>query len=123
MCDHAFFIIGQKIESFLLVNLVIAASEMSSKLKGRPAENGEHSKSEMENGVDSMAAPALNTYTPEEMLQQMKELITENNELKGECINELILKCKSRESLLKGLFCSMCMNFVLICPCWVALAV
>ncbi|NXB39516.1 OPTN protein, partial [Eulacestoma nigropectus] len=28
------------------------------------------------------AAPALNTYTPEEMLQQMKELITENNELK-----------------------------------------
>ncbi|NXE01506.1 OPTN protein, partial [Chaetorhynchus papuensis] len=29
-----------------------------------------------------MAAPALNTYTPEEMLQQMKELITENNELK-----------------------------------------
>nr|XP_054487042.1 optineurin isoform X2 [Agelaius phoeniceus] len=59
-----------------------AASEMSSKSKGRPAENGEHSKSKMENGVDSMAAPALNTYTPEEMVQQMKELITENNELK-----------------------------------------
>ncbi|XP_041269329.1 optineurin isoform X1 [Onychostruthus taczanowskii] len=55
---------------------------MSSKSKGRPAENGEHSKSKMENGVDSMAAPALNTYTPEEMVQQMKELITENNELK-----------------------------------------
>ncbi|XP_066174907.1 optineurin isoform X3 [Sylvia atricapilla] len=55
---------------------------MSSKLKGRPAENGEHSKSKMENGVDSTAAPALNTYTPEEMVQQMKELITENNELK-----------------------------------------
>ncbi|NWS79459.1 OPTN protein, partial [Toxostoma redivivum] len=28
------------------------------------------------------AAQALNTYTPEEMVQQMKELITENNELK-----------------------------------------
>ncbi|NXN91119.1 OPTN protein, partial [Rhinopomastus cyanomelas] len=28
------------------------------------------------------AAPALSTYTPEEMVQQMKELITENNELK-----------------------------------------
>ncbi|NXB06471.1 OPTN protein, partial [Cnemophilus loriae] len=28
------------------------------------------------------AASALNTYTPEEMVQQMKELITENNELK-----------------------------------------
>uniref|UniRef100_A0A8C5THP6 Optineurin n=1 Tax=Malurus cyaneus samueli TaxID=2593467 RepID=A0A8C5THP6_9PASS len=55
---------------------------MSNKLKGRPAENGEHSKSKMENGVDSMAASALNTYTPEEMVQQMKELITENNELK-----------------------------------------
>ncbi|XP_053798560.1 optineurin isoform X2 [Vidua chalybeata] len=61
---------------------VRAASEMSSKLKGSPAENGEHSKSKMENGADSMAPPALNTYTPEEMVQQMKELITENNELK-----------------------------------------
>ncbi|XP_068258549.1 optineurin isoform X3 [Nyctibius grandis] len=55
---------------------------MSSKLKSRPAENGEHPRSKMENGTDSMAAPALSTYTPEEMVQQMKELITENNELK-----------------------------------------
>lgn len=39
----------------------------------------------MENGMDSMAPPTLSTYTPEEMVQQMKELITENNELKGEC--------------------------------------
>uniref|UniRef100_A0A8B9M5D5 Optineurin n=1 Tax=Accipiter nisus TaxID=211598 RepID=A0A8B9M5D5_9AVES len=60
----------------------VDASEMSSKLKSRPAENGEHPKSKMENGMDSMAAPALNTYTPEEMVQQMKELITENNDLK-----------------------------------------
>lgn len=104
VCDNAFFIIGQEIESFLLANLVTAASEMSSKLKGGPAENGEHSKSKMENGVDSMAPPALNTYTPEEMVQQMKELITENNELKGECTHVLVLKCKSPESLLKGLF-------------------
>ncbi|NXC37665.1 OPTN protein, partial [Penelope pileata] len=29
-----------------------------------------------------VAPPALSTYTPEEMVQQMKELITENNELK-----------------------------------------
>ncbi|XP_010079022.1 PREDICTED: optineurin-like, partial [Pterocles gutturalis] len=36
----------------------------------------------MENGTDSVAAPAFSTYTPEEMVQQMKELITENNELK-----------------------------------------
>ncbi|XP_074429408.1 optineurin isoform X2 [Larus michahellis] len=55
---------------------------MSSKLKSRPAENGERARSKMENGTDSMAAPALSTYTPEEMVQQMKELITENNELK-----------------------------------------
>ncbi|XP_042648732.1 optineurin isoform X2 [Tyto alba] len=55
---------------------------MSSKLKSRPAENGEHLRSKMENGTDSMADPALSTYTPEEMVQQMKELITENNELK-----------------------------------------
>ncbi|XP_030309304.1 optineurin isoform X9 [Calypte anna] len=55
---------------------------MSSKSKSRPAENGEHARSKMENGTDSMAAPVLSTYTPEEMVQQMKELITENNELK-----------------------------------------
>ncbi|XP_008947266.1 PREDICTED: optineurin [Merops nubicus] len=55
---------------------------MSSKLKSRPAENGEHPRSKMENGTDSTATPALSTYTPEEMVQQMKELITENNELK-----------------------------------------
>ncbi|KAM6037451.1 optineurin-like [Chlamydotis macqueenii] len=46
------------------------------------AENGEHPKTKMENGTDSMAASALSTYTPEEMVQQMKELITESNELK-----------------------------------------
>ncbi|KAM6037238.1 LOW QUALITY PROTEIN: optineurin-like [Chlamydotis macqueenii] len=55
---------------------------MSSKLKSHPAENGEHPKRKMENGTDSMAASALSTYTPEEMVQQMKELITENSELK-----------------------------------------
>ncbi|XP_009999567.1 PREDICTED: optineurin [Chaetura pelagica] len=55
---------------------------MSSKLKNRTAENGEHPRSNMANGTDSLAAPTLSTYTPEEMVQQMKELITENNELK-----------------------------------------
>ncbi|OPJ77846.1 optineurin isoform B [Patagioenas fasciata monilis] len=60
----------------------VDTSEMSCKLKSRPAENGEHPRSRMENGTDSMAAPTLSTYTPEEMVQQIKELITENNELK-----------------------------------------
>ncbi|XP_052537169.1 optineurin isoform X2 [Tympanuchus pallidicinctus] len=55
---------------------------MSSKPQIRPAENGEHCRSKMENGVDSVAPSTLSTYTPEEMVQQMKELITENNELK-----------------------------------------
>lgn len=90
----------QEIKSFLFANLVVDASEMSSKLMSCPAENGEHPRSKMENRMDSMAAPALSTYTPEEMVQQMKELITENNELKGECACELVLKCKSLESLL-----------------------
>ncbi|XP_030335858.1 optineurin isoform X4 [Strigops habroptila] len=61
---------------------LVDASEMSSKLKSRPAENGEHPKRKMENGTDSVAAPALSTYTPEEMVQQMKELITENKAMK-----------------------------------------
>lgn len=68
---------------------------MSSKLKSRPAENGEHPKTKTETGTNSMAAPTLSTYTPEEMVQQMKELITENNELKGDCTCELVLKCKT----------------------------
>ncbi|OXB77734.1 UNVERIFIED_CONTAM: hypothetical protein H355_011998 [Colinus virginianus] len=55
---------------------------MSSKPQIRPAENGEHCRSKMENGMDSVGPPTLSTYTPEEMVQQMKELITENNELK-----------------------------------------
>ncbi|XP_025975060.1 optineurin isoform X1 [Dromaius novaehollandiae] len=55
---------------------------MSGKLQSRPAENGEHPRRRMENGPDGAASPALSTYTPEEMVQQMKELITENNELK-----------------------------------------
>ncbi|XP_062437049.1 optineurin isoform X2 [Rhea pennata] len=55
---------------------------MSSKVRSRPAENGEHPGGKAENGTGSPAGPGLGTYTPEEMVQQMKELITENNELK-----------------------------------------
>ncbi|NWI13401.1 OPTN protein, partial [Crypturellus soui] len=50
---------------------------MSGKLQSRAAEHDPRSR--VANGT---AAPALSTYTPEEMVQQMKELITENNELK-----------------------------------------
>lgn len=72
----------------------------------------------MENGTDSMAAPTLSTYTPEEMVQQMKELITENNDLKGERACELILKCKSPKLLLWNFFLSYEYS-VLICHCWI----
>lgn len=64
------------------LRLKAVTAEMSSKPQIRPAENGEHCRSKMENGMDSVAPPTLSTYTPEEMVQQMKELITENNELK-----------------------------------------
>lgn len=47
-------------------------------------ENGECKKEEVENGHPHLSPPALGAYTVEEMVQQMKELITENNELKGE---------------------------------------
>ncbi|KAM9173976.1 optineurin isoform 1-T1 [Pangshura tecta] len=55
---------------------------MSSKPLRCPAENGECHKSETGNGPHNLASPVLGTFTPEEMVQQMKELITENNELK-----------------------------------------
>lgn len=64
------------------LRLKAVTAEMSSKPQIHPAENGEHCRSKMENGMDSVAPPTLSTYTPEEMVQQMKELITENNELK-----------------------------------------
>ncbi|XP_043408761.1 optineurin isoform X4 [Chelonia mydas] len=60
----------------------IVTAVMSSKPLRRPAENGECHKSETGNGPHNLASPTLGTYTPEEMVQQMKELITENNELK-----------------------------------------
>ncbi|KAM8821368.1 optineurin [Eudromia elegans] len=55
---------------------------MSGKLQSRPAEHGERARSRAAGGTGGPAGPALGTYTPEEMVQQMKELITENNELK-----------------------------------------
>ncbi|XP_061438242.1 optineurin isoform X2 [Rhineura floridana] len=47
------------------------------------AENGQCSKTEVENGHPNVSPPSLGTTTAEEMVQQMKELITENNELKA----------------------------------------
>lgn len=36
------------------------------------------------NGPPNLPHPNLNMFTPEELLQQMKELLTENHQLKGE---------------------------------------
>ncbi|XP_026545462.1 optineurin isoform X4 [Notechis scutatus] len=55
---------------------------MSKKPLNIPVENGQSEKSEVENGHPNLVPPTLCTSSVEEMVQQMKELITENNELK-----------------------------------------
>ncbi|KAM6435882.1 optineurin isoform 3-T4 [Liasis olivaceus] len=55
---------------------------MSKKPLNIPVENGQADKTEVENGHPSLTPPTLSTSSVEEMVQQMKELITENNELK-----------------------------------------
>ncbi|XP_070611130.1 optineurin isoform X4 [Erythrolamprus reginae] len=47
-----------------------------------PFQNGRSEKTEVENGHPSLVPPTLSDSSVEEMVQQMKELITENNELK-----------------------------------------
>ncbi|XP_070803007.1 optineurin isoform X2 [Pituophis catenifer annectens] len=56
---------------------------MSKKPLNIPLENGKSEKSEVENGHPNLMPPTLSTSSVEEMVQQMKELITENNELKA----------------------------------------
>nr|XP_032654212.1 optineurin isoform X3 [Chelonoidis abingdonii] len=70
---------------------------MSSKPLRRPAENGECHKSETGNGPHSLVSPVLGTFTPEEMVRQMKELITENNELKAMKIHNQAMKDRYEE--------------------------
>ncbi|XP_053110308.1 optineurin isoform X2 [Hemicordylus capensis] len=55
---------------------------MSKKPLSFPTKNEDCSKNEVENGHPNLSPPALGTYTVEELVQQMKELITENNGLK-----------------------------------------
>ncbi|XP_007442350.1 optineurin isoform X1 [Python bivittatus] len=55
---------------------------MSKKPLNVPVENGQADKTEVENGHPNLTPPTLSTSSVEEMVQQMKELITENNELK-----------------------------------------
>ncbi|XP_034277987.2 optineurin isoform X2 [Pantherophis guttatus] len=55
---------------------------MSKKPLNIPLENGKSEKTEVENGHPNLMPPTLSTSSVEEMVQQMKELITENNELK-----------------------------------------
>ena len=45
---------------------------------------GDSSNETTGNGPPNLAHPNLDTFTPEELLQQMKELLTENHQLKGE---------------------------------------
>ncbi|XP_058046862.1 optineurin isoform X1 [Ahaetulla prasina] len=55
---------------------------MSKKPLNLPLENGQSEKTEVENGHPNLVPPTLSSSSVEEMVQQMKELITENNELK-----------------------------------------
>nr|XP_008109659.1 PREDICTED: optineurin [Anolis carolinensis] len=55
---------------------------MSSRPLNGLAENGQHQETEVGNGHPNVPPPVPGAATVEEMVQQMKELITENNELK-----------------------------------------
>jgi hypothetical protein len=50
-----------------------------------------------------MVHPSLDTFTPEELLQQMKELLVENHQLKGELDCPSGLSTQETQSLLKAL--------------------
>ncbi|XP_001368298.3 optineurin isoform X2 [Monodelphis domestica] len=58
------------------------STTMSHQPLGDSAENGECSKGSTGNGPQNLAHPDLDTFTPEEMLKQMKELLIENHQLK-----------------------------------------
>lgn len=47
-------------------------------------EKGDSPNETTGNGPPNLAHPNLDTFTPEELLQQMKELLIENHQLKGE---------------------------------------
>nr|XP_020855389.1 optineurin isoform X3 [Phascolarctos cinereus] len=58
------------------------AATMSRQPMSDTAENGDCSKESTGNGPQNLAHPDLETFTPEEMLKQMKELLIENHQLK-----------------------------------------
>ncbi|KAM3832468.1 optineurin isoform 2-T2 [Vipera latastei] len=62
--------------------LIEATGAMSKQPLNIPVVNGQPQKTEVENGHPNLMPPTLSTSSVEEMVQQMKELITENNELK-----------------------------------------
>lgn len=51
------------------------------------------------NGPPHLAHPNLDAFTPEELLQQMKELLVENHQLKGEQQVFCIRRGPSRHSV------------------------
>ncbi|XP_015272719.1 PREDICTED: optineurin [Gekko japonicus] len=55
---------------------------MSKKMISCPTETKQCNQTEVENGHPTLLPPTCGTNSVEEMVQQMKELITENNELK-----------------------------------------
>lgn len=57
---------------------------MSHQPLGCLTEKGDSPSETTGNGPPNLAHPNLATFTPEQLLQQLKELLTENHQLKGE---------------------------------------
>ncbi|XP_039769815.1 optineurin isoform X2 [Ornithorhynchus anatinus] len=70
---------------------------MSSQPLSHPAGNGECPKPITGNGPHNLVHPNLETFTPEEMLQQMKELLIENHQLKAMKLNNQAMKGRFEE--------------------------
>ncbi|KFO34537.1 Optineurin [Fukomys damarensis] len=61
---------------------IVGTAAMSRQAFGCLPEKGDSRRETTGNGPPSLAHPALDTFTPEELLQQMKELLAENHQLK-----------------------------------------
>lgn len=69
---------------FLVCDFSIGTAAMSHQPVSCLTEKGDSPNETTGNGPPSLAHPNLDTFTPHELLQQMRELLIENHQLKGE---------------------------------------
>ena len=69
---------------FSVCNFPVGTAAMSHQPLSCLTEKGDSPSETTGNGPPHLAHPNLGTFTPEELLQQMKELLIENHQLKGE---------------------------------------